>query len=41
MSSNDQLKTQVSDLEAQLRELQGQLAAAKEEQEQLRGGRPQ
>lgn len=35
MSSNDQLKTQVSDLEAQLRELQGQLAAAKEEQGQL------
>ena len=35
MSSNDQLKTQVSELEAQLQELQGQLAAAKEEQERL------
>ena len=32
MSSNDQLKTQVSELETQLRELQGQLAAAEEEQ---------
>ena len=32
MSSNDQLKAQVSELETQLRDLQGQLTAAKEEQ---------